>query len=85
MKYACPHCEGHIEAGEEFSGLKIHCPHCSGIIDVPRIPPRLPGDPAILHAAEHGGPTVLYRHHLINDRLLRALQPQTEWRSSQRW
>lgn len=35
MKFACPHCDQRIEAGNEFAGQVVDCPSCSGKITVP--------------------------------------------------
>lgn len=35
MKFACPACQGRIEATAEHFGLEVHCPHCGSLITVP--------------------------------------------------
>ena len=78
-KYACPHCDGHINAGPEWAGAKIHCPHCSKLIDLPRIAPSVPGDPPTGHPG-HPGQQPLYTHRLIRYGLPQSLRPPDEWR-----
>lgn len=35
MKFSCPHCDQHIEAGDEFAGKLVDCPGCSGRLVIP--------------------------------------------------
>lgn len=35
MKFACPHCNQRIEAGDEFAGQVVECPSCKGEIAIP--------------------------------------------------
>lgn len=52
MKFSCPSCDGHIEAGPEWAGEPTTCPHCNASIEVPAEaafppsgpPPEYPGE-----------------------------------------
>ena len=44
IKFACPHCQQHIEAGPRYAGLKITCPACRNSLLVPS-PPIAPAPP----------------------------------------
>jgi len=41
LKFACPHCEQHIQADPGYAGLQIACPSCRGDITVPSTPVAL--------------------------------------------
>ena len=38
FKFACPHCNQHLQCREEFSGRQIQCPACHVLIRIPAIP-----------------------------------------------
>src|SRR5512138_2707025 len=38
IKFACPHCQQHIEAPEGYAGTEISCPACQGGMRVPGTP-----------------------------------------------
>jgi hypothetical protein len=38
FKFACPHCEQHLQCDEQFSGRQIQCPRCHHLIRVPAVP-----------------------------------------------
>jgi len=35
MKFACPHCEQHLECNNELAGHSIRCPNCNGELLIP--------------------------------------------------
>jgi hypothetical protein len=39
FKFACPHCQQHIQADEGYAGLQIQCPSCQGSLIVPGTAP----------------------------------------------
>ncbi len=39
QKFACPHCQQHIEAEAGYAGMQINCPACGGSLIVPGTPP----------------------------------------------
>ena len=41
IKFACPHCDQHIQCGEEYGGIQIACPSCEGTMQVPEGPQSL--------------------------------------------
>lgn len=48
IKFACPHCQQHIEAEPGYAGLQIACPACRGSIVVPGTPaPSVPAPVAV--------------------------------------
>jgi len=38
FKFACPHCQQHLQCDEQFSGREIQCPTCHVFIRIPPIP-----------------------------------------------
>jgi hypothetical protein len=38
FKFACPHCQQHLQCREEFSGRQIQCPSCKVLIRIPAVP-----------------------------------------------
>jgi hypothetical protein len=38
LKFACPHCEQHIQCEETVAGQRIPCPACGREVDVPDLP-----------------------------------------------
>lgn len=38
MKFACPHCTGHLEADADMAGMQFACPHCQSLLVVPGEP-----------------------------------------------
>jgi len=38
LKFACPHCEQHIQCGDNVSGQSITCPACGRSVVVPEMP-----------------------------------------------
>lgn len=38
VKFACPHCQQHIEADAGYAGMQIGCPACQGNFVVPGTP-----------------------------------------------
>jgi len=38
FKFACPHCQQHLQCDEQFSGREIQCPTCHVLIRIPPIP-----------------------------------------------
>ncbi|MFN3408528.1 MAG: DUF4190 domain-containing protein [Limisphaerales bacterium] len=38
LKFACPHCEQHIQCGDDLSGKTITCPACGETVLVPAMP-----------------------------------------------
>jgi hypothetical protein len=38
FKFACPHCQQHLQCDEQFSGREIQCPGCNVLIRIPSIP-----------------------------------------------
>ena len=47
IKFSCPHCQRHIQAGPEYGGLQINCPSCNGPIIIPGAPIAAPQPVAI--------------------------------------
>jgi hypothetical protein len=39
IKFSCPHCQRHIQAGPEYAGMQINCPSCNGPIIIPGAQP----------------------------------------------
>jgi hypothetical protein len=37
LKFSCPHCEQHIQAGADYAGMQINCPACNGALMVPGV------------------------------------------------
>jgi hypothetical protein len=40
FKFACPHCQQHLQCDEQFSGREIQCPGCHHLIHIPHVPGR---------------------------------------------
>lgn len=40
FKFACPHCEQHIQTAEDLMGRQFQCPNCNHLIRVPFPPGR---------------------------------------------
>ena len=38
FKFACPHCQQHLQCDEQFSGREIQCPGCHVLIHIPPVP-----------------------------------------------
>jgi hypothetical protein len=45
IKFACPHCQQHIQAESGYAGLQINCPACHGSLLVPGTPAAPPPPP----------------------------------------
>ncbi|PWU14947.1 MAG: hypothetical protein C5B50_16225 [Verrucomicrobia bacterium] len=61
MKFACPHCQGHIECDEAWGGHQISCPICQNSLIVPggqgvSTPPSAPAGPGIPQPMGQSGP-----------------------------
>jgi hypothetical protein len=50
IKFACPHCQQHIQAPEGYAGMEIACPACQGGMRVPGTP-AAPAVPRVSIAA----------------------------------
>jgi DNA-directed RNA polymerase subunit RPC12/RpoP len=56
IKFACPHCQQHIQAEQGYAGMQIACPACKGNLLVPGTPaapapaPAPPPMPAVTSA-----------------------------------
>ena len=37
-KFACPHCEQHLQCDEQLSGREIQCPNCHHLLHIPPVP-----------------------------------------------
>jgi hypothetical protein len=37
-KFACPHCQQHLQCDEQFCGREIQCPACHHLIHIPPVP-----------------------------------------------
>jgi len=65
IKFACPHCQQHIQADQDYAGMQITCPACSGPMMVPgqRASAAAPSTvPAPLTVPEPApGPVTLHR------------------------
>ena len=48
LKFACPHCQQHIQAPEGYAGMQISCPTCHGVLLVPEPTPLPPSRGASL-------------------------------------
>src|ERR1700722_20844674 len=35
IKFACPHCQQHLQADSAYGGMQINCPSCNGALLVP--------------------------------------------------
>src|SRR6516164_7417152 len=38
FKFACPHCDQHLQCDQRMSGRQIQCPHCNTLIRIPPVP-----------------------------------------------
>jgi rhomboid protease GluP len=58
IRFSCPHCSGHSEAGADLAGAEVECPHCGKVISI--LP--LPAPVATATATSPVPPTVPERH-----------------------
>lgn len=60
LKFACPHCEQHIQCEDNLAGQSVACPACGRIVPVPQLPDehhlRLTTGKVPIPAHAHGAP-----------------------------
>jgi hypothetical protein len=62
MKFACPHCQQHLEIDASFAGQALSCPACGQSFVLPEIPKAAPSPvPASQASASHKAPPKLQR------------------------
>ncbi len=60
IRFACPHCEQHIQAEPGYAGMQISCPSCHGPLTVPGAPVSAVAVPAPAYVASYGASSVAH-------------------------